>query len=84
MIEKEKIEKKIDIGKTVTYLTQLFNELSGLMTRKFTPEEVRQYQVDFCYLIDGIQRGAPYIVTKTIAEANELINTIKLKLKHND
>lgn len=74
--------KKIDIEQVVNYLnfafakaTSDFATLNGSKNHKGT--NLYDYQVEFCYLVDDIQRGPRYIAPKKISRANELIGEIK-------
>ena len=77
-----KHEKKIDTNRVVEYLerafaTALFKAGDRLGTRDNTKGSVLyQYQVDFCYLVDEIQRGPVYNASKAIQEANQLIEQL--------
>ena len=62
---------------TIKYLNGAFAAKSRNFkndNRKGT--ELYQAQVDFCYLINDIQRGPAYLVPKAIAAANELIDSM--------
>jgi len=81
------MEKEINIGEVVKYLSRAFSKAAAKATStiggrahrfkdrngKWDTTPLYNYQVDFCYLIDDIQRGARYISTKSIQRANELI-----------
>lgn len=73
--------KKIDIEQVVNYLsfafakaTSDFAALNGSKNHKGT--DLYDYQIEFCYLVDDIQRGPRYIAPKKISEANELIDKV--------
>lgn len=77
-----KTEKRIDTERVVEYLNRAFanalykaGEKIGRDNSKGTA--LYGYQVDFCYLIDSIQRDAAYIVPKKIQEANALIEQLE-------
>lgn len=75
----DKQEKKIDVDRVVEYLRRAFaaaqekfvEKRDGYKNGKGTT--LYQYQVDFCYLIDEIQRGPTFSVPKVIQDANDLI-----------
>ena len=82
----EKPERKINIPQVVNYLSHAFakahgrvsGKLGGRATRVVVDGKVEttplyDYQVEFCYLIDEIQRGPLYIIPKVIQDANDLI-----------
>jgi hypothetical protein len=67
---------------TVTYLTRTFRAAEQKLKEKEGWDNSKgttlyQYQVDFCYLIDSIQRDPSYIAPKRIQEANELIANLE-------
>lgn len=79
-------ERKINIPQVVNYLNHAFakamsksaNRLGGRATRTVVDGKVEttplyDYQVEFCYLVDEIQRGPIYITPKVIQDANDLI-----------
>lgn len=75
----DKQEKKIDVDRVVEYLRRAFaaaqekfvEKHDGYKNSKGTT--LYQYQVDFCYLIDDIQRLPAFSVPKVIQDANDLI-----------
>lgn len=74
-------QKKINVDQVVSYLNHAFGKAQQNAIRATGPKNQRgtklhQYQVDFCYLINDIQRGPRYIVPKTITRANELIEKL--------
>lgn len=75
---------RIDTDQVVAYLNRTFSKALSLASRRLKSRDnskgspLYEYQVDFCYLIDDIQRGASYIVPKKITEANELISKLEL------
>jgi len=79
----ERNERKIDIGQVVNYLNRTFAKAQATAMQNFkNPKNhlgtvLYKYQVDFSYLIDGIQRGPAYIAPKLIQEANELIERLE-------
>lgn len=75
-----------DVERIVSYLTRAFanatfraaSVIGHKAERTLTSTtELHDYQVDFSYLIDNIQRGPAYIVPKYVQEANDLITGIK-------
>lgn len=71
-------EKAIDTEQVINYLNHAFSSTTrplGLNNSSGT--QLREYQVEFCYLINEIQRGPKYIIPKIIQDANDLINNIK-------
>lgn len=82
------MEKEIDIDEVVKYLSRAFSKaivkaagaignrahrVKNHKTGKYETTPMYDYQVEFCYLIDNIQRCPRYIATKNIQQANELI-----------
>ena len=75
-------KKDIDRQQVVRYLTSTFARISsnlGPANHKGTP--LYDAQVEFCYLMDDIQRGAPYIIPKAIQAANTFIDEMKERNK---
>jgi|SRR5271157_682420 len=71
-------ERKINTEQVISYLSHAFSSamkkaqpLVGNRNHKGTT--LYEYQVDFCYLVDEIQRGPEYILPKIIQDANQLI-----------
>jgi len=88
MAEKfDRSDRKINLPQVVNYLNHAFAKamskaipaLGNKATRTvFDDGQVEttalyEYQVDFCYLVDEIQRGPTYIIPKVIQDANDLI-----------
>lgn len=82
----ERPERRINIPQVVNYLSHAFakahgkvsHKLGGRATRTVVGDKVEttplyDYQVEFCYLVDEIQRGPLYIIPKVIQDANDLI-----------
>lgn len=80
--------EKIDTDQVVNYLSHSFEKTQQQVAPRLGSKAHRhkkstgkvpngttlyRYQVEFCYLIDEIQRGPQYIVPKIISDANELI-----------
>lgn len=78
----EKDQKKIDVEQVTTYLSRSFAMALQKATSTLGTKDISRgtvlydYQVEFCYLIDDIQRGPSYIVPKLITQANELIDQL--------
>ena len=71
-------EKKINVEQVVTYLSHAFSRaqqksIQVIGNRNLKGSKLYDFQVDFCYLIDEIQRGPVYILPKVIQDANQLI-----------
>jgi hypothetical protein len=91
MAERQKQEKQeLDIPQIVTFLNHAFAKATQGMGRAartvhkdltVTKTALYQLQVDFCYLIDDIQRSPLYIVPKLVAEANETIEKLSRNVK---
>jgi len=76
----------LEVERTVSYLSRAFSNatfkashiIGNKAERSVTSStELYDYQVDFAYLIDNIQRCPAYIVPKYVQEANDLITGIK-------
>jgi hypothetical protein len=74
--------ERINIDQVVSYLSHAFsNAVQDFPQKSVTKDgkyskgtDLYKLQVDFCYLIDQIQRGPSYITPKAITECNELID----------
>lgn len=79
-------QQKINVDNVVRYLNHAFAKAMQKATSKIGNKALRtdvngkisttalyDYQINFCYLIDDIERGPRYIAPKKIQEANELI-----------
>jgi hypothetical protein len=78
------------VSKTIDYLNRAFQEVTRglplaqrILWENPTDREVEglqhyKWQKDFAYMMDDIQRGAPYIVPKMVADCNKLIESIKV------
>ena len=89
------MEKEINIDEVVKYLSRAFSKAAakaadtiGGRSQRFKNKSgqwettpLYDYQVDFCYLIDNIQRGPRYIATKSIQKANDLIADLEAEGK---
>jgi len=83
----EREVKEINIDDVVKYLSRAFSKAASkaagsIGNRAHRVEKkngtwgttpMYEYQVDFCYMIDNIQRAPRYISTKNIQLANDLI-----------
>jgi len=69
--------KTINRDQVVKYLNHAFAKATyHLGSKNVKGTDLHTYQVEFCYLIDGIQRSPTYIVSKIITECNKLIDGI--------
>lgn len=79
--------KTIDVGQVTSYLSHSFaktcEEVFGGRGGAVSGTELYDAQVDFCYLIDEIQRGPRYMLPKVISKANDLIAGIRAKAETN-
>ena len=71
-------DKKINIDQVVHYLNRAFFNAQQKAKNKVGVDNSKgtvlyQYQVDFCYLINSIQRDPAHVAVKQIQEANNLI-----------
>ncbi len=76
-------KKEINTTEVVKYLTRSFNRAVNnsalgnkavrIINGQVSPTELYKAQVEFCYLIDNIQRGPSYIAPKIIQDANDMI-----------
>jgi len=87
----ERIEKKIiNVEQVVNYLSHSFAKAASKAASKIGNRALRtvvngnvhttilyNYQVDFMYLINEIQRGPSYIVPKLIQDANAMIAVLE-------
>lgn len=76
-------ERQINIDQVITYLNHAFSkaQTAAMQNLKDTKTHkgsvLYEYQVEFSYLIDSIQRGPTYIAPKLIQAANELIEKLE-------
>jgi len=69
--------REINREQVVKYLNHAFAKaIQPLGNKNVKGTELYNHQVDFCYLIDSIQRDPTYIVSKVIADCNTLIDNI--------
>lgn len=87
----DRSERRINLPQVVGYLNHAFakamSKASSKIGNKATRTELDngrvettllyEYQVDFCYLVDEIQRGPSYIIPKVIQDANDLIAALE-------
>ena len=76
-------KKKINVEKVVKYLNHTFSKalqqaIVAVGNKNGKGTSLYEFQVEFAYLIDHIQRGPAYIAPKKISEANELIERLGL------
>ena len=76
-------KKKINVEKVVKYLNHTFSKaqqqaMVAVGNKNVKGTSLYDFQVEFCYLIDHIERGPAYIAPKKISEANELIERLGL------
>lgn len=85
------MEKEINIDDVVKYLSRAFSKATHAASNTIGTRAVRfknrhgkmektslyKYQVEFCHLIDDIQRCPIYIVKKNIQLANEFISQLE-------
>lgn len=73
--------KSIDVKQVVGYLSHSFADTAekvfGSRAAAVKGTDAYKFQVDFCYVIDEIQRGPTYMLPKEISKANELIARMK-------
>ena len=67
------LDKAQDTGNLGKQAVRKVDETTGNIIT--TP--LYDYQVEFAYLIDNIQRSPAYIVPRYISEANSLLETVK-------
>lgn len=88
----EKPEKPLaltddQIKTTVSFLNRAFRETSDEFKQRTSlysnvkGSVLYQYQTDFAYIIDKIQRGPVFFAIQNIAEANELIGKLSRQQK---
>lgn len=87
--EKDKKDpKNINVETVVSYLNHSFakkiEEVFGNKAKAVKGTELYKAQVEFCYLIDEIQRGPSYILPKAISDANEFIASLERKEEVSD
>ena len=73
--------KEINRDQVVKYLNHAFAKaVQPFGSKNVQGTDLHGFQVEFAYLIDGIQRSPSYIVSKIITEANRLIESIDAQL----
>lgn len=75
-------DRKINTEQVVSYLSHAFMRAMQkasyrISNRNFKGTCLHRYQVEFCYLVDEIQRGPEYILPKVIQDANQLIVSLE-------
>jgi enhancing lycopene biosynthesis protein 2 len=69
--------KEINIPQVVAYLNNAFSKATKpLGFKNIKGTKLYDYQVEFMYLIDSIQRDPSYMAPKAIARANSLIDEV--------
>lgn len=85
------MEREINLKDVVNYLNRAFSKAAYKVSNVVGKSAIRyrtangawdttllyDYQVDFAYLIDKIQRDSTYTSRKAIQEANELIRVLE-------
>lgn len=85
------MEREINLNDVVKYLNRAFSKAAYKVSSVIGRSAIRyqtdngdydttllyNYQVDFAYLIDKIQRDSTYTSRKAIQEANELIRCLE-------
>lgn len=66
-------------SRTVSYLNSTFRKaIESLRMTTDTPiDQIKEYEIDFAYIIDEIERGPEHFVIKKTADANKLIREIE-------
>lgn len=72
--------REINIKQVCDHLSWLFANATKGQGRAIRGNKLHEYQVDFCYYLDDIQRGPTYIVPKVIAECNEFLDRMTQEL----
>ena len=72
-------KKQINVNQVVNYLNHAFSSAAqkvapAIGTNNTKGSKLYEYQVEFAYLINEIQRGPKNFVPKAISDANELIS----------
>lgn len=68
---------EIDVEHVIRYLTRQFRQKTDHLGRDATRgSDLYKMQCNFAYMLDDIKRGPSYQVSKVIAEANELLDSI--------
>lgn len=72
-----KYHQRIDKHKVIQYLNREFQRKTRHMGKNATKgTKLHVFQVDFCYLIQGISTGYGYQISKNIADANTFLDNI--------
>lgn len=76
-----------DLDRTISYLSSSFSRARETMLSKAYSSrtdkhlilaELRDYERDFCYLVDDIQRGHLYLAPKRVSDVNVLIKQVEM------
>ena len=97
MADNRKDAKSINVEQVVNYLNHTFAETAfevfKTKTKAFRTSSLGKpiagtplyyAQVEFCYLIDEIQRGPTYMLPKAISAANDFISSLKESAKQEE
>jgi hypothetical protein len=86
---REREVKVVNSGKTIEYLSRAFQgatrgfpvaqrvQWENPTTREKDGERLMKWQTEMAYMVNNIQRGPSYIVPKTVADCNKLIEEIR-------
>lgn len=83
-------ENKVNIEQVLNYLQHSFSRAATKAAPKIGSKAIRfvnehnkiettrlyDYQIEFCYLVNEIQRGPTYIIPKIIQDTNDLISKL--------
>ena len=83
--------REVKVSEVTNYLNRAFAKAAIKAAKRIGIKAVRSrnargkiettpmydYQVEFCYMINKIQRGPKYIAPKVIQEANDLIASLE-------
>jgi hypothetical protein len=76
--------KEINIPQVVAYLNNAFSKATKpLGFKNIKGTKLYDYQVEFMYLIDSIQRDPLYMAPKAIAKSNKLIGKVEKEALEN-
>lgn len=78
---------EVQIQKTVNFLSNRFRNITrslGVVAQKdgnAIERQLYEWQVEFSYIIDDIQRGFNYSRVASIAEANSFLGEVERRIK---
>lgn len=72
---------QINIKAVSTELSQRFTDVTRSARNNSKGTHLYDWQVEFSYLMDNIQRGPKYIVPKYVSIAHHFINTVDAAIK---